>query len=101
MPFIKPQPVPELLPPSNRYNDLRDTFRRVGFDVVKRAFQSSNFVTGSAGWRITAEGDFEGSSGTFRGAIAATSGTIAIEDTGPFVGMGNTGREDDTLLTIF
>ena len=77
MPFIKPQPVPELLPPSNRYNDLRDTFRRVGFDVVKRALQSSNFVTGSAGWRITAEGDFEGSSGTFRGAIAATSGTIA------------------------
>jgi len=40
--------------------------------------QSQNFVTGGSGtgWRLDTNGDLEASSGTFRGTIAATSGTI-------------------------
>lgn len=60
----------------NDYNNLRDMFRRLGFDVTKRALQSDNFVAGSAGWQINAEGNFEGNNGTFRGTLVATSGTI-------------------------
>ncbi len=49
---------------------------RAGVDIVKRAMQSSNFVTGSAGWKITADGNIEASNGTFRGTLVATTGTI-------------------------
>ena len=73
--IIEPQPIPEMIK-KNSYTNLGDMFRRVGFNIVKRALQSDNFVTGSAGWRLTAEGDFEGSSGTFRGALSG--GTISI-----------------------
>jgi hypothetical protein len=38
--------------------------------------QSPNFVTGSAGWIIKANGDVEFNNGTFRGALAAATGTI-------------------------
>lgn len=45
-------------------------------NVTEGYLQSENFVTGSTGWRIDAEGDLEASSGTFRGALAAATGTI-------------------------
>ena len=38
--------------------------------------QSKNFVTGSSGWRLDAEGNLEASDGTFRGTLSATSGTV-------------------------
>lgn len=41
--------------------------------------QSGNFKSGSAGWRISANGDIEANSGTFRGNISASS--IDIPDT--------------------
>src|SRR3990167_8668932 len=44
--------------------------------------KSANFVTGSAGWRLEPNGDSEGSSGTFRGTITATTGTIGAFDIG-------------------
>ena len=31
--------------------------------------QSKNFVTGTSGWRLSSDGSFEGSSGTFRGSL--------------------------------
>src|SRR3990167_9410182 len=31
--------------------------------------QSENFVTGSAGWQLTAEGNLEANAGTFRGSL--------------------------------
>lgn len=40
------------------------------------SMQSGNFAVGVSGWRITAAGELEASSGTFRGSITATSGTI-------------------------
>ena len=41
--------------------------------------QSKGFVTGSSGWRLTASGDLEANSGTFRGDLVA--GSIDIPDT--------------------
>ena len=60
------------------YPSISGLMGRVGINVTTRAIQSDNFVTGAsgAGWQLTAEGNFEGTSGTFRGALAATSGTI-------------------------
>lgn len=48
-------------------------------NLVNGNIQSANFVTGSTGWRLTAGGDFEGNSGTFRGTLTANS--INIPDT--------------------
>jgi len=41
--------------------------------------QSENFVTGSAGWQLTAEGNLEANAGTFRGSL--TANTLDIPDT--------------------
>ena len=41
--------------------------------------QSSNFVTGSTGWKFDSNGDLEGNTGTFRGTLTANS--INIPDT--------------------
>src|SRR3990167_2061271 len=46
---------------ANRYSDLRDSIGRSGIEVTKGAFQSDNFITGSTGWQLKADGDFEGS----------------------------------------
>ena len=35
--------------------------------------QSSNFVSGSTGWQLNSDGDIEGNSGTFRGALVGNS----------------------------
>ena len=78
MPLITPQPIPEVIR-KNSYNNLANLFKRAGLTIVKRAFQSDNFVIGSAGWQFTAEGNLEGNSGTFRGALIANS--IDIPDT--------------------
>ena len=45
-------------------------------EITAEHIQSSNFVTGSAGWQMTYDGDLEASSGTFRGDISAATGTI-------------------------
>lgn len=66
------QPSPE---PKKRlgFAELRQAFQNVGLKITKRAIQSANFVAGSLGWRLTAEGDLEASSGTFRGSIVGSS----------------------------
>lgn len=46
------------------------------WNITSDFLQSINFVSGSTGWRLSANGNFEGNSGTFRGTITATSGTI-------------------------
>lgn len=46
------------------------------FVITDGYLQSQDFVTGTSGWRIDADGDVEFSSGTFRGSITSTSGTI-------------------------
>lgn len=66
--------------------------------------QSGNFVSGSAGWKLDSNGDFEGNSGNFRGTIIATTGTIGgwsigadyIKDTAGTVGLSSavTGGDD-------
>lgn len=44
---------------------------------VGQYIQSSNFVSGSGGWRIDGDGVFEANSGVFRGALSAATGTFA------------------------
>ena len=44
--------------------------------ISKGYFQSPNFVSGSTGWRIDSDGNIEANSGTFRGSLAAATGTI-------------------------
>ncbi len=44
-----------------------------GAMLEKGDFQSPNFRTGQAGWRLRSNGDFEGNDGTFRGNIQASS----------------------------
>src|SRR3990167_865756 len=38
--------------------------------------QSKNFVAGSTGWRLSADGTLQATGATLSGAITATSGTI-------------------------
>jgi|GEM_PF-6356117 len=40
------------------------------------SISSANFITSSAGWRLSSDGSLEASDGTFRGNITATSGEI-------------------------
>lgn len=42
--------------------------------------QSGNFVTGSAGWKLSSDGSFEGNSGTFRGTVTVSSIDIGGDD---------------------
>jgi len=44
--------------------------------LVDGYLQSSNFVTGSAGWRIDSDGNVEFESGYFRGDISGATGTF-------------------------
>lgn len=44
--------------------------------------QSGNFITGSTGWQLDADGNLEANSGTFRGTITATTGAIGGFDIG-------------------
>ena len=43
--------------------------------MIANIIQSSNFVTGSAGWRINKAGNCEFNGGTFRGAVVFQSGS--------------------------
>lgn len=72
MAIIEPAPNPEPTPRIS-YSQLRQAFQNVGFKIFKRILQSYNFVTGSAGWQINANGDVEFGSGTFRGSITGSS----------------------------
>lgn len=52
--------------------------------------QSANYVSGTTGWKLNSNGDFEGSSGTFRGAIVG--GSINIPNaTTPLFSVTSTG----------
>ena len=45
-------------------------------EMVSGAMQSTNFVTGTSGWKIDATGNVEFNNGTFRGSLSAVSGTF-------------------------
>jgi uncharacterized membrane protein YeaQ/YmgE (transglycosylase-associated protein family) len=59
-----------------------------GGALVRPAIKSPNYVPGSSGWMVGRDGSSEFSSGTFRGAITATSGTFTgtINAGGTFTG---------------
>ncbi len=71
---------------TNKYNELNSRIGQNEYsnnivtskDLVMQngSYRSNNFVTGSVGWQIDAEGNVEFSNGVFRGTITASSGTI-------------------------
>jgi hypothetical protein len=63
-------------------------------NLVDGYMQSSNFVSGSAGWQINSNGDAEFESGYFRGDISAATGTFG--GTIPFSGI-STGTNEVAL----
>lgn len=76
--FINDNPIVSNKDIDVSYPSISGLMGRLGLNVTTRALQSDNFVTGSsgAGWQLTAEGNLEATSGTFRGAISGS--TIAI-----------------------
>ena len=66
--------LPELADTPSSVNQFTDgiTGQAIKDGELGGNLQSNNFVTNSAGWKLTSEGDFEGETGNFRG------GTIYI-----------------------
>ena len=66
----------------------------VNIDKIADTLQSTNYVTGTSGWKLTTDGTFEAGAGTFRGAITATSGAfdgaVSVGTTGAFYGGTST-----------
>jgi hypothetical protein len=66
----------------------------VTVDKFANTLESTNYSAGSAGWRLTTDGDFEAGAGTFRGALTATSGAfdgaVSVGTTGAFYGGTST-----------
>ena len=58
MVFIKEKPI-ELPERKLDYPFVRSSLGRLGVDVRHRAMQSNNYVAGSAGWALKAEGEIE------------------------------------------
>jgi hypothetical protein len=58
--------------------------------------ESQNFVSGTSGWRLTGEGNFEGNDGTFRGSITGSTGTFTGSLSGADI-TGATGTFSDAL----
>ena len=61
---------------TDRLTNFRKTINSVGIVARPGLIESYNFVSGSAGWKLTAAGNIEASNGTFRGTITATTGAI-------------------------
>lgn|SRR3989344_4604193 len=64
---------------SERQYDLpqfRRSLATVGIVARPGLIESNNFVSGSTGWQLTAAGNLEANSGTFRGALTASTITI-------------------------
>jgi len=59
--------------PSNFIQD-GDVITRL--NVIDGYLQSNNYEEGSAGWRITGDGDIDANSGNFRGDLSAATGTF-------------------------
>ena len=58
-------------------------------EYVGGYIQSGNFVTGSTGWKLSSDGSFEGSTGTFRGNISIGSGNSIFKADSNGIYLGN------------
>lgn len=65
-----------------------------GNTLIAQAIQSQNYVAGSSGWQIAANGNVEFNNGTFRGTLNAGNGAVVVNSTGLAVTASN------QLLTI-
>ncbi|MCF7835795.1 MAG: right-handed parallel beta-helix repeat-containing protein [Candidatus Marinimicrobia bacterium] len=67
MPIIEEKPIEDTR--MKLFTYLRDLFDKIGIKIIKAAMRSYNFVSGSSGWEIKADGDVEFNSGIFRGQL--------------------------------
>jgi len=68
---------PELNMLVNQTNDTSNVVTGGGGSVLNQGtLTSPNYKVGSAGWKLDSNGDLEASSGTFRGTLSASTGTI-------------------------
>jgi hypothetical protein len=73
--------------------------------IVSGYIKSANYVAGSTGWTINADGSVEFSNGTFRGYISASSGTIggftinatSLQDVAGMVGLSSAVTAGDDI----
>lgn len=81
-----PQPIDVQFPVQKRpnYSRLVDMMGVMGMVVGKGNMQSYNYVSGSAGWKITADGTIEAYSGVFAGSISASTIDIGGADATSF-----------------
>src|SRR3990167_3594279 len=84
--FINDNPIVSNQDIDVSYPWISGLMGRLGLNVTTRAIQSDNFVTGSsgAGWQLTAEGNLEATSGTFRGAVSGSTIDIGGADATSF-----------------
>jgi hypothetical protein len=94
----KSQTMQEAGVPSN-FIQTGDIIQRL--NVIDGYLQSSNFVTGSTGWRIDSDGNAEFDSGYFRGDMSAASGTfgnMTLNASGDNRILVNDGTNDRVLI---
>lgn len=71
-----------------KVQELTDSLESLSFSFWKKTgpapsgitgtdLESTNFVTGSSGWRLDADGNLEANNGNFRGDITGASGTFS------------------------
>src|SRR3990167_2191593 len=81
--YIPPSETEDNVGIEEKLPDKALDFSKLNIDriYVNQSIESSNFVSGSAGWQINGAGDVEFNDGTFRGALIAGEIHIPDEDT--------------------
>ena len=93
-------PAPTILEGANtgmlggidQYSDVRDSLSRLGIKVVKRGMQSDNFVLGTTGWKLDADGTIYGYNAVFAGGTIGgfSIGADYIRDAANSFGLAST-----------
>lgn len=78
MAIIELQPKPEKRPNQN-FSNLRQFFQNIGVVITKGAVRSYNFVSGSAGWNIEADGNAEFQTATITGTFTVGASNVIID----------------------
>lgn len=76
-----------LCPPSN-FTTVRDQLAQLGIKAAYRTMESDNYVSGSAGWKLGADGTLEGTGIVVSGTISGRSTAViaaAIDADGHFI----------------
>ena len=96
MAIIEPQPKPEKRPNQN-FANLRQFFQNIGVVIRQGSIRSYNFVTGSAGWNIEADGSAEFQTATITGVFTVGASNVVIDGANKRI-LVNDGTNDRILI---